>query len=69
VSAGSDLRIDVLPVCTIVHKCGGAPYLQANWDLGRWLNVRSVLSSAVVYTCDGKGDVQNEHDLSFVNDL
>jgi hypothetical protein len=33
------------------------------------LNVRSVLSSAVVYTCDGKGDVQNEHDLSFVNDL
>jgi len=44
-------------------------YLQTNWDLGRRLDVRGVLSSTMVYACDGERDVQNKHDLLFVNDV
>jgi hypothetical protein len=50
-----------------VHDCGRAQYLQADWNLGRRLDFRSMLSSAMVYASDGKRNVQNEHDLSSVN--
>jgi hypothetical protein len=50
-----------------MQDCGRAQYLQADWNLGRGLDVRSMLSSAMVYASDGERNVQNKHDLSSVN--
>jgi hypothetical protein len=50
-----------------MHNGVISQYLQADRNLSRRLDVRSVLSSSMVHASDGKRNVQNEEHLTSVN--